>query len=244
MNFKLTISYDGSRYKGWQRLGENTIQYKIEAVLSKLFDKKIEITGASRTDAGVHAINQVANFKTSADLEPKEIQDYLTKYLPDDICVTNVECVDDTFHARYNAVSKTYLYKIWNCGQPNPFYRKYSMHIEKPLDIEAMKNAARYLIGSHDFTAFTNAKSKKKSMQREIYSVDIWECGGFAHIRVSGNGFLHNMVRRITGVLIEVGRNNIDPSKIPEILDSKDRSKVTLIAEAKGLFLEKIEYEK
>ncbi|MBO9131000.1 tRNA pseudouridine(38-40) synthase TruA [Bacillus sp. 165] len=243
-NYKLTIQYDGGRYKGWQRLGngENTIQGKIENVLSEMLGGKIEIIGCSRTDAGVHALAQIANVKIEENLSESEIKDYLNRYLPQDISVIEVVSVPERFHARYNSKTKTYLYKVWNEEYTNPFMRKYSMHVQQKLDIEKMKSASQYFIGEHDFTAFSNAKSKKKSMVREIYSIDIEKNGGFIQIRVKGNGFLHNMVRKIVGMLIEVGAGNIEDENIKGILESKERNQVSALADASGLYLEKIDF--
>lgn len=241
-NYKLLIQYDGGRYKGWQRLGDsdNTIQGKIENVLSQLVGKQTEIIGSSRTDAGVHALAQIANFKLDEQLPEAEIMNYLNKYLPQDICVKEVKTVPENFHARYSVKEKTYLYKIWNEEYPNPFMRKYSMHVEQKLDSEKMKKASRYFIGKHDFTAFSNAKSGKKSMVREIYSIQLKELDGFIELSVSGNGFLYNMVRRIAGTLIAVGLYEIDPERIPDIIHSRDRNHKGYIADACGLYLEKI----
>ena len=243
-NYRLTIQYDGGRYKGWQRLGngENTIQGKIENVLSELVGEKIEITGCSRTDAGVHALAQIANFKISENLTVSEIKNYLHKYLPQDISIKEVMLVPESFHARYNAKDKIYLYKIWNEEYTNPFMRKYSMHVEKTLNITSMKKACQYFTGEHDFTAFSNAKSKKKSMVREIHSIEIEENAGFIQIRVRGNGFLYNMVRRIVGTLIEVGLDGIEGENIPRIINSRERNQAGYIADACGLYLEHIEY--
>ncbi|MCD6435135.1 MAG: tRNA pseudouridine(38-40) synthase TruA, partial [Clostridiales bacterium] len=239
-NYKLKIQYDGGRYKGWQRLGngENTIQGKIEKVLSEMLGEEIEIVGCSRTDAGVHALNQVANFKTNKEMSKLEVKNYLNKYLPKDISIVDVGMVMGRFHSQYNAKNKTYLYKIWNKEYTNPFIRNYSMHVDKKLNIKEMKKASQYFIGEHDFTAFSNAKSKKKSMVREIYSIEIEEKEGLVQIRVSGNGFLHNMVRRIVGTLIKVGLNEVAVIDIPTIINSKERSQAGYVAEACGLYLE------
>ena len=243
-NYKLTIQYDGTRYKGWQRLGggENTIQEKLESVISQMMGQAVEIIGCSRTDAGVHALAQTANFKTEKSLEVEQIRDYLNHYLPKDICVTEVASVPENFHARYHSKSKTYLYKIWNNEYSNPFMRKYSMHVPVTLNIERMKEASTYFMGSHDFTAFSNVKSKKKSMVREIYSITFEEEEGFLHIRFCGEGFLYNMVRWIAGTLIDVGLGKIRPEEIKGMLESKDRGKTGNLAEACGLYLEKITY--
>lgn len=243
-NYKLTIQYDGSRYKGWQRLGsgENTIQGKIEQVLSKMLDEEIEIIGSSRTDAGVHALGQVANFKSPKKLAELEIKTYLNKYLPEDIRIAAVTLVDERFHARYYAKSKTYVYKIWNEDFQSPFLRKYAMHVEKKLNIDQMHEAAQHFIGSHDFTAFSNAKSKKKSMVREIYAIKVERKADFIEVRVSGEGFLYNMVRKMVGILIEVGLGRVEPEAIPQILQSKERNQVHYMAFAGGLFLEEIQF--
>lgn len=243
-NYRMLIQYDGGRYKGWQRLGgtESTIQGKIESVLTEMTSEAIEITGSSRTDAGVHALAQTANFKTDKDFSPAEVKEYLNKYLPQDISVTEVALATGNFHSRFNARRKTYLYKIWNREYPNPFMRKYSMHVEERLDIDRMETAAGYFIGEHDFTAFTNAKSKSKSMVRTIFLIEIAENNGFIDIRISGDGFLHNMVRRIIGTMIEVGLGKLNAGSIPAVLESKERKQAGYMADACGLYLEKIDF--
>lgn len=243
-NYKLIIQYDGGRYKGWQRLGDSdsTIQGKIEHVLTEMLQRRIEITGCSRTDAGVHAYFQVANFKIKDDMGEAEIKSYLNRFLPHDISIIKVERVPEQFHSRLNAKAKTYLYQICNEAHANPFLRRYSMHIEQKLDLDAMREAAGYFLGSHDFTAFSNARSKTKSMVREIYSIDIKETKGLIQIRIRGNGFLHNMVRRMVGVMIHAGLGETQPDSVPDLLLQKQRSDVGITAEACGLILESIEY--
>jgi tRNA pseudouridine38-40 synthase len=243
-NYKLTIQYDGGRYKGWQRLGgdENTIQSKIETVLSKLLDQRIEIIGCSRTDAGVHAYEQVANFKADTKMTVTELKDLMNKYLPSDISIKEVKIVEDAFHARFAAKSKTYVYKIWNGDSPNPFVRKYSLQMDGKLDLHNMAKASKYFLGEHDFTAFTNAKSKTKSMVRRIESIEIEKHGDMITIRITGNGFLHNMVRKIVGILIETGLGLVKTEEIPNIIKSKERSKSGMLADPCGLYLEKIIY--
>lgn len=243
-NYRLLIQYDGGRYKGWQRLGngENTIQGRIEGVLTKLCGEEIEIIGASRTDAGVHASGQVVNFKTRENISEADIKGFLNKNLPEDISVKEVKLVSENFHSRYNTKDKTYLYKIWNREYSNPFLRRYSMLVKDKLNIIKMKQACQFFIGEHDFTAFTNAKSKTKSMIREIYSIDMDEKEGLIEIRVQGDGFLHNMVRRIVGTLIKVGLGEVEPSAVQDILSSMERKQAGYMADACGLFLEKIEY--
>ncbi|MDB8791639.1 tRNA pseudouridine(38-40) synthase TruA [Romboutsia sp. 1001216sp1] len=243
-NIKMTIKYDGSRYKGFQRLKDNdmTIQGKIEDVLSKMTNEHIEIIGSGRTDMGVHARGQVANFKTNSKLSLKKMQDYLYNYLPEDMVITELEEVEERFHSRYNVKSKTYLYKIDNNKYHDPFTRRYTTHIEKKLNIDLMREASEYLVGEHDFTSFASSKSKKKSNVREIHSIVINENNNMIDIYVQGNGFLYNMVRIIAGALIDVGSKRKTPQDIKIMLENKDRSKSSDTAPAKGLCLYKVTY--
>lgn len=244
-NFKLIIEYDGTRYNGWQRLGntDNTIQYKIENVLSRMVDQKIKIVGSGRTDAGVHAYHQVANFKGQTGMTPEEIRDYCNQYLPEDIVIKSVEEAEERFHSRYNASSKKYLYRIWNSKVPTAFFRKYSYQIEEPLDLEAMKQGASYLMGEHDFQAYTTMKSKKKSTVREIYAIDFMRLDARFDIMLHGNGFLHNMVRIIVGTLIQVGLGQRKPEEVKEILDTKIRENAGPTAPGQALFLYEVYYD-
>ncbi len=244
-NYKLTIEYDGSRYNGWQRLGntENTIQFKIENVLSLMTGEEIKIIGSGRTDAGVHAFNQIANFKTYCTKSPLEIENYCNQYLPQDIVIKKVTEVDERFHARYNAVSKIYLYRIWNQQTPTAFKRKYSYHIPHQLDIQAMRQAANYFVGEHDFKAFSSAKSKKKSSVRTIYSINLNVNGPELDIYFHGNGFLYNMVRIMTGTLIEIGEHKQKPQNIEDILQERSREEAGVTAPAQALFLYDVFYE-
>jgi tRNA pseudouridine38-40 synthase len=243
-NYRLTIQYDGGRYKGWQKLGnrENTIQGKLESVLTELVGEDTEIIGCSRTDAGVHALAHIANFHAKRNFSKEEVMEYFNRYLPDDISVVAVDIVSDRFHSRYNAKSKIYLYRIWNKEYSHPFMRKYSMHVAEKLDISKMLKAGSYFVGEHDFTAYSNAKSKKKSMVRNVISLYIEEEEGFIDIRICGDGFLYNMVRKIVGTLTSVGLGVIDANDIPDIIDSCVRKETGRMAEAWGLYLEKVEY--
>lgn len=243
-NIKLTIQYDGSRYKGWQKLGDMdmTIQSKLELVLSKMVDEKIEVTGSGRTDVGVHALCQVANFKTNSTIHVNDIMQYLYEYLPEDIVVIKAEEVDERFHSQYNVVSKKYTYRIWNSKYHDPFLRKYTTHVHEPLDIDKMRRATAYLIGEHDFTSFHSTRSQKKSSIRTIYSITIENKSELIEITCHGDGFLHNMVRIIAGTLIEVGTGRMKPEYVKEIIDKKDRTLAGPTAPAKGLFLVDVEY--
>ncbi|RYL94143.1 tRNA pseudouridine(38-40) synthase TruA [Sporolactobacillus sp. THM19-2] len=244
MNYKLMIEYDGGRYKGWQRLGaeEKTIQGKIEQALSQLEGRPVEIVGSSRTDAGVHALGQVANVRLDTPQTGDGIKNFLNHYLPEDISITRITRVPERFHARYHAKGKTYLYKIWNGDYSHPFLRKYSMHIPEKLDLGRMQKAASFFIGEHDFTAYSNAKSKKKSSVCRITSLNIEEQDGLIQIRICGNRFLYNMVRKIVGSLIEAGLCRLDPDQVPEILKAKKRNRTGRLAEARGLYLESVDY--
>jgi tRNA pseudouridine38-40 synthase len=202
----------------------------------------VEIIGCSRTDAGVHALAQVANFKLAQELSGDYIKNYLNQYLPQDIAALEAVPVPGDFHSRYQAREKIYLYKIWNLEYSNPFMRKYSMHIKGRLDISAMREAAGYFIGVHDFAAFSNAKSKKKSTVREIYGIDISEENGFVNIRLRGDGFLYNMVRWIVGTLVQAGLGGLKPETVPGLLEAKERGRGGDLAEACGLYLEKVIY--
>lgn len=243
-NIKLTIRYDGTRYKGWQRLGDTdqTLQAKFESVLSQMAGETIEIIGSGRTDMGVHALAQVANFKTSSSLTPKQMQDYLYRYLPEDIVVTEVSEVEERFHARYNAQSKKYLYRIWQHPYHDPFNRKYLLHVPEELNLTAMRQAAVHLIGEHDFSAFKSSRSKKKSSVRTIYAIDMEKTGANLDLIFHGNGFLHNMVRILVGTLLEVGLGRIKPNRVQEILMKKDRTLAGPTADAKGLYLLEVQY--
>ncbi len=243
-NIKMIIQYDGSNFKGFQRLkdNDNTIQGKIEDVLSKLTGENIEIVASGRTDMGVHALGQVANFKTNCTESVEKIQNYLYKYLPESIVVTKIEEVDDRFHSRYNAKSKIYMYRIDNNKYHNPFNRRYTHHLDKKLDIEKMQEASKYLIGEHDFTSFASSRSKKKSHVRTIEYIKIQEKNNLLEIYIKADGFLYNMVRIIVGTLIDAGLHKIDPEDVKTMLESKNRVVASDTAPAKGLYLLDVQY--
>ena len=248
MNYKMIIQYDGSRYDGWQRQGNTheTIQEKIEETILKMAGYVVELSASGRTDAGVHALGQVANFKTGEIIKEDEFLKDLNRYLPKDIRIVYMERVDERFHARLNARRKTYLYRIDNSRFGSVFDRKYAMRFSEKLDVEKMKTAAAYLVGEHDFKSFCTKKNMKKSTVRTIYSIDIVCMGNeedrIIEIEYTGNGFLYNMVRILTGTLIDVGRRKIEPEKIPHIIDEKDRGAAGFTAAPEGLFLKNVEY--
>ena len=243
-NIKLTIQYDGARYRGWQRLGDsdNTIQGKIENVLSRMTGEKIELIGSGRTDAGAHALAQVANFKTACRLSTAEMLDYCYKYLPEDIVVLRVEDADGRFHARYNVKSKTYQYRIWNAPRHDVFERKYQWHVPELLDMSRMQEAALLFAGRHDFQSFTTLKTKKKSTEREIYSIELKKEGSCMSMNFRADGFLYNMVRIIAGTLVEVGSGKLDKNALADIFARRERSLAGITAPPHGLFLINVEY--
>lgn len=244
MNYKLTIQYDGSRYDGWQRQGntDNTIQGKIEGVLSRLTGESVEIHGAGRTDAGVHAEGQVASVKLAGNRPAAEIRDYLNQYLPEDIAVIATKEVDERFHARLTAVGKMYRYDIRLGNTPNVFRRKFQYRVEQPLDVAAMKKAAEYLTGTHDYRAFCSNKRYKKSTVRTVTAIEIAVNGADMSIIFRGDGFLYNMVRILTGTLLEVGLGERKAEDMPTILESLDRTQAGKTAPAQGLTLVNVEY--
>ena len=251
-NICITLQYDGSRYDGWQKQGntENTIQGKLETMLSQLFEQPIEVNGSGRTDAGVHAIGQTANFVVNTPFGPGKILELMNRYLPKDIAVTDAKVADARFHARLNARSKTYVYRI-STGFVRPvFGRQQILYLPKTLDVEAMRKAAECLIGEHDFTSFCGNKHMKKSCVRTITSIDIEEVtttlgdAEYEELRLTftGNGFLQNMVRILTGTLLEIGEGARKPEEMAAILAAKNRESAGPMAPAHGLTLWKVEY--
>lgn len=244
MNCKLTIQYDGSRYDGWQRQGntDNTVQGKLEDVLSRFAGQPVELHGAGRTDAGVHAEGQVASVRLPGNPSPQEIQSYVNRYLPEDIAVTAAEEAEDRFHARLSAKGKVYRYSLRLGDTPNVFRRKYQYRVEEPLDIEAMGRAAQLLCGTHDFRSFCSNKRYKKSTVRTVWAIDIVENGRDVDIFFHGDGFLYNMVRILTGTLLEVGLGRRQAEEMPAILAALDRTAAGRTAPAQGLCLARVEY--
>ena len=242
-NVRLEICYDGTRYKGWQRqtATDNTIQGKLEAVLSRLLEQQIEVHGSGRTDAGVHALCQTVNFYCDSDMSAQEILSGLRRYLPEDIGIYSCKDVSPRFHARLNALCKTYRYRIWNSDTPCVFDRRYVAVMPEPLDLQRMQQAAEHFLGQHDFAAFCTNKRMKKSTVRRIDSIQICREGPEVRITVTGNGFLHNMVRIITGTLIEVGRGEREPESIAQLFDGQ-RMDTGFLAPAQGLCLMEVTY--
>ncbi len=243
-NYKMIVQYDGTRYNGWQKLGDtdNTIQYKLEAILEKMTGSAVDVHGAGRTDAGVHAKGQVAQFRLEEHLDAKEIRDYLNTYLPEDIGVLEVQEAAPRFHSRYNASSKHYRYRIATDKATHVFDRKYVYEYKGTLDAQAMKMATLYLRGEHDFSSFNGNSRMKKSRVKTIYSIQITETADEIVIDFFGSGFLQYMVRILVGTLIEVGEGKRTPESMEELLEAKDRKLAGPTAPASGLMLMEVRY--
>lgn len=243
-NLKMLIQYDGTKYRGWQKQKDTdlTIQSKIENVLTKMTGEDIQVIGCGRTDSGVHAENYIANFHTACYINVNEMLDYLYEYLPEDIVVKSIKDTSERFHARYNVKSKTYVYRINNNRFRDVFNRKYTYHLCEELNLDEMRRGAEFLIGTHDFQSFTSMKPNTKTTLRTINYLCITEKAGNIEIEVNGNGFLLNMVRIITGTLLEIGRGKLGAEDVKKILNEKKRSEAGPIAPAKGLSLKDIQY--
>lgn len=242
----LTISYDGSGYFGWQKQADKTyptVQESFEKALSKFFRQEIVCVGASRTDRGVHAFGQRATIEVDTTVPTEKIPLALHSFLPKDIVVVDAINVEEEFHPRYDCVIKTYEYKIYNEKFRNPVYRKYSEFNHKKLDIIAMNSAAQVLVGKHDFKAFAASGFSSKTSVRTIFGILVEKRGEFVIIKVTGDGFLYNMVRIIAGTLIMVGEGKISKPQLEEILISCDRTKAGKTAGPEGLTLVNITYE-
>ena len=243
-NFKVTLQYEGTRYQGWQKQEstDNTIQGKLEALLSKMAGTKVEIQGSGRTDAGVHAAGQVANFHLDTDQSPSQIMDYMNFYLPEDIAVISIEEVPERFHSRLNAKGKTYLYRVINSPVPHIFDRKYAWTVEEKLDVDAMRKAAAFLEGTHDYKAFTSLKKSKKSTVRTVERILIECVDDEIRFTFRGDGFLYHMVRIMMGTLIEVGVHKKKPEEITGIFEKGLRENAGELVPAKGLTLLEVRY--
>ncbi len=242
-NIRLELCYDGTRYQGWQRLkgAENTIQGKLEQTLSRILGEPIQVSGSGRTDAGAHALGQVANFHCESPMPCGEILSQLRRYLPEDLGIYSCKEAAPRFHARLNAVRKTYRYRLWNSQAPCVFDRKQVYVCPESLDLEAMEQAARHLLGEHDFSAFNANKQMKKSTLRRMDAVEIRREGEELRFYFTGNGFLYNMVRILVGTLLEVGRGQRDPDSIPALFGAK-REVAGFLVPAQGLCLMEVEY--
>ncbi len=257
-NYKFIVSYDGTRYYGWEHQPgiDMTIQGKLESVLTQLQEntgsgtkagetKTVTVIGAGRTDAGVHARAMTANALLDTTLSEEEIQQYMNRYLPDDISVNEVRCAADRFHSRFKATGKTYRYTLWysKTGETPVFDRKYVYMLKEEPDLAAMRAAAEHLVGEHDFKSFCGNSHMKKSTVRNVDSIRIETSGHYIRIYYHGTGFLQNMVRILTGTLLEVGYGRKRPEDMDVILASRDRRQAGPTAPAAGLCLMKVDYD-
>lgn len=244
-NFKIILQYEGTRYQGWQRQEstQNTIQGKLEAVLEKMCGSKVEVQGAGRTDAGVHAYGQAAHFHIDTEQSADKIMTYLNTYLPEDIAVIHIKEMPERFHSRLHARGKIYRYRVLNSEIPHIFDRRYVYPLAKQLDLEAMKQAAVLLTGKHDFKSFTSAKKGKKSTVRTIEDIRIERVGEEVRLTYTGDGFLYHMARILTGTLLEVGLGERRADSMPQLLAAKDRAQAGFLAPAAGLALLEVRYD-
>jgi tRNA pseudouridine38-40 synthase len=241
---RLTVAYDGTAYHGWQVQNNGiTIESELNRCLSELFQEPIAVIGASRTDAGVHALGNVAVFDTCARIPAAKIAYALNQRLPEDIRIQRSEEVEPDWHPRHCESRKTYEYRIYRGEFPVPTKRLYAHFTYRPLNVERMQRAAAYLMGEHDFKSFCQTGAQVESTVRRIYELDVREEGADVVLRVCGNGFLYNMVRIIAGTLMEVGQGRREPEEILEILERKDRSAAGPTAPACGLTLIKYEFD-
>lgn len=242
-NIRLQICYDGTRYRGWQRLPgtEQTIQGKLEQALSRILGENIEISGSGRTDAGAHAKGQVANFHCESTMECDEILGQLRRYLPEDIGIESCQEASPRFHARLNCKSKTYQYRIWNSDKPCVFERRYVYVMPNKLDVNEMKIASGYFLGEHDFSAFCANKRMKKSTLRRVDDIAIKRVGEEIIFTFTGEGFLYNMVRIMVGTLIEVGLGQREAESISQLFGAA-RERAGHLVPAQGLCLMEVNY--
>lgn len=240
----MVVEYDGTAYRGWQRQRNGvSIQEILEDKISLITGKSVKVTGSGRTDAGVHAFHQVASFRTDSALPCPQLVRGLNSLLPSDIAIKTMEDVSPGFHARKDVKAKTYLYRIYNGSTPCVFLRRYTWHIVKALDLDAMKKAAVSLIGTHDFKSFTTVHTEAKSFVRTLERIEIYpQTHGLLHIEMEGDGFLRYMARVIVGTLVEVGRGKRSADDIPRILAARNRSEAGMTAPPQGLFLKEVRY--
>jgi len=243
-NIKLTIEYEGKDYNGWQKQPNRlNIQGEIERAIQIVTGQEVDLIGSGRTDAGVHAFGQVANFKIESDFPIEKLATAINSQLKKSIRVLKAEEVPLEFHSRYHCHKKTYGYIIDNSDQGTAVYRNITYHISQPLDIEKMQEAANYLVGEHDFSSFKSSGTSSKSSVRTIYQAQVLKEQERVVIMLTGNGFLYNMVRIIAGTLVEIGLGNMEAKEMKAILEAKDRQRAGKTLAAQGLFLMNVEYE-
>lgn len=239
------MQYDGTRYQGWQKQisTQNTIQGKVEALLTKMASETVEVNASGRTDAGVHAYGQVISFSCDTSMSPEEIRNYMNQYLPEDIGVLSVTVAGERFHARLNATGKVYRYRVLNSNVPRIFDRRYVFQVPEKLDLDAMKQGIAYLEGKHDFKAFTAKKNTKKSTVRTIHQIKMEQIDEELVFTFYGDGFLYHMVRILMGTLLEIGQHRRVPESILESFETGERAKAGFLAPAQGLALMQVFYD-
>lgn len=243
MNYKLNISYDGTAYHGWQKQNNATAVCDVlEQAAQKIFKHPVDITGCSRTDAGVHALDYVCNFKSNLYIPLDRLPLALNTKLPGDIRVTHAEEADEDFNSRYSAHSKTYIYKTCCSNILNPFYRNYAYHFPYNVDVKKMEEAAKHFVGTHDFAGFMTQGSSQKTTVRTVNFLNVTGSGDIVEFEINANAYLYNMVRIISGTLLYVGIGKIKPCDIPDIIKSTDRTRAGITAEPQGLYLKEILY--
>lgn len=243
-NILLTIEYDGKDFNGWQKQPNKlNIQGEIERAIEEITGEKVDLIASGRTDAGVHALAQMANFKTNSKLPVEKYPIALNTKLKKSIRIQKAEEVEENFHSRYHCKQKTYRYIINNSGQGSSIYRNLEYFIPNKLDVEKMQEAVKYFEGEHDFKAFKASGTSSKSSVRTIYKAKVEKQGERIIIELTGNGFLYNMVRIITGTLVEVGLGKIKPEEISEIIEKKERANAGKTLPPQGLYLVKVEYK-
>ncbi len=242
-NIKLTIEYDGTEYVGWQRQPSGrTVQAEIERALESMTGERTVVNGSGRTDSGVHALGQTASFRTESSLSLLQIERGLNSLLPPDIAILRAEEVDPAFHAQHSAKRKTYVYKILNRPERSAMLRERAWHVYPELDTRAMKEAARALVGEHDFKAFAHAGITVRSTVRTVFRAEVAEKGDFITFTIEADGFLKRMVRLIVGTLVEIGKGKITPGDFSDILDRGEKTKHVHAAPARGLYLKEVLY--
>ena len=243
-NIKIIVEYDGTYYHGWQRQPNDiTIQQVLEEKIGTITQEKVTLISSGRTDAGVHAVNQVANFRTESTINTENLLRAINSLLPADIVVKELLDVDETFHARYDAKSKSYFYQIYNSSIRTALYRNYSWHVFYPLDVSAMREALSLLIGTHDFSSFCGADDDAANHVRTVMTADIEQRKDhLIVISLNANGFLRYMVRNVVGTLVDVGRGKITVADFSHIMDAQDRTKAGMTAPPHGLFLKEVWY--
>lgn len=243
-NIKLEIEYDGKDYQGWQKQPNKlNIQGEIERAIQNITGEEVDLIGSGRTDAGVHAFGQVANFKINSEFSIEKMAVAINSQLKQSIRIKKAEEVSEDFHSRYHCHQKTYSYIIDNSEQGSAIYRGLTYHIAQPLDMDAMQKAANYLVGEHDFSSFKSSGTSSKSSVRTIYKAQILKEQDRVVIMLTGSGFLYNMVRIISGTLVEIGLGNMKPEEMLTILEAKDRQKAGKTLPAHGLFLMSVDYD-